>query len=73
MEIIIRGHSRGGNAEQRRLKGKSVTEFAKNLESEGWPSEFRSEDERSRVKFVEKKLGRALEKDEIKRINLSKI
>ena len=69
MEIIIKG----GGEELKRLKGKSVAEFGSNLEKEGWNSEFRSEGEKDRVKYVERKLGRPLKKGEIKRIDLNKI
>jgi hypothetical protein len=51
-----------------KLKGRTVSEFAKNLESEGWPSEFRNEGERDRVAFEEKKLGRAITRKELKKI-----
>ena len=61
-QIIIKGR----DASRRRLKGKGVTEYARNLESEGWPSEFRSEEERDRAKFHEKQLGRPLRKLDVK-------
>lgn len=51
-----------------KLKGRSVSEFAKNMESEGWPSEFKNEGERDRVAFEEKKLGRAITRKELKKI-----
>ena len=44
----------------RTIKGKTVAEFDKNMESEGWPSDFASEEERDRIAFEEKKRGRAL-------------
>jgi hypothetical protein len=49
-------------------KGKNVTEFAKNLESEGWPSEFKSEAERDRVAYEERKLGRPVTRADIRKI-----
>ena len=55
-QIIIKGKSE----EVKRLKGKNITEFGKNLESEGWPSEFASEGHRDRIAFAERKLGRPL-------------
>ena len=64
MEIIIRGKEE----ESKRLKGKSVCDLAKNLESEGWPSEFRNEGERDRARFLEKKLGRPLRRGDAKKI-----
>lgn len=41
----------------KRLKGKTVTEFAKNLESLGYPSEFHNEEMRDRARSVEKRYG----------------
>jgi hypothetical protein len=55
-QIIIKGKSE----ETKRLKGRNISELARNLESEGWPSEFKSEEDRDRVAFAEKKLGRPL-------------
>jgi len=49
----------------RTLKGKTVTEFNKNMESEGWPTEFASEEDRDRLSFEEKKRGRAIRKEEV--------
>jgi len=63
MHIIIKGKEEN----LKRLKGKSITELGKNLESEGWPSEFRNEGERDRAKFLEKKLGRPLIRADVKR------
>jgi hypothetical protein len=51
-----------------KLKGRTVSEFARNLESEGWPSEFKNEGERDRVAFEERKLGRPITKADIKKI-----
>jgi hypothetical protein len=51
-----------------KLKGRNVSEFARNMESEGWPSEFANEGERDRVAFEEKKLGRAITRKELKKI-----
>ena len=47
------------------IKGKTVAEFDRNMESEGWPTEFASEEERDRVAFAEKKSGHALQPEEI--------
>jgi hypothetical protein len=49
-------------------KGKNVTELAKNLESMGWPSEFKDEGERDRIAFEERKLGRPITRADIKKI-----
>lgn len=62
-QIIIKDNT------SKKLKGKNVSEFARNLESEGWPSEFRNEDERDRVAFEERKLGRPLTRADIKKNN----
>ena len=51
-----------------KLKGRNVSEFARNMESEGWPSEFKNEAERDRVAFEERKLGRAITRAELKKI-----
>ena len=64
MEIIIKGDRENLG----RLKGKNVSELAKNLESEGWPTEFVSEEQRDRVKFLEKKLERPITRKDIKQI-----
>ena len=53
-------------ASMRTIKGKTVTEFDKNMESEGWPTEFASEEDRDRLAFEEKKRGRAIRKEEIR-------
>lgn len=58
-QIIIRSKNR--------WKGKNVTEMARNLESEGWPSEFRNEEERDRVAFAEKKLGRPIKRSDLRK------
>ena len=60
LQIIIRDKSK--------LKGRNVSEFARNMESEGWPSEFRNEGERDRVAFAERKLGRPITRAEVKKI-----
>ena len=65
MEIIIRGKEEN----LKRLKGKGVVDLAKNLESEGWPSEFRNEGERDKAKFLERKLGRPIKKSDLKQLN----
>jgi hypothetical protein len=49
-------------------RGKNITELGKNLESIGWPSEFKNEGERDRVAFEERKLGRPITKSELKKI-----
>jgi len=64
MEIIIKGKEES----LKRLKGKSVCDLAKNLESEGWPSEFRNEGERDKARFLEDKLGRPLRKGDAEKI-----
>ena len=54
--IIIKGNEES----RKRLKGKNISELGRNLESEGWPSEFKNEEERDKIAFVERKLGRPL-------------
>lgn len=61
MHIIIKGREE----DRARLKGKTITELAKNLESEGWPSEFRNEEERDRVKYLERKKGHYLQPGDV--------
>jgi len=61
MFIIIKGDKENGQ----RLKGKNLSEFAKNLESEGWPSEFSDEGEKDKIKWLEKKLERLVTKKDI--------
>ena len=56
MYIIVRGEER----QRERLKGKTISEFAKNLESEGWPTEFVNEEHRDRVKSEERRNERPL-------------
>lgn len=48
MEIIIR--------DKNKIKGKSISEFQKNLVKEGWPSEL-SREQLDRVSYLEKKHG----------------
>jgi len=62
MEIIIKG----AEASLRRLKGKGVCDLSKNLASEGWPSEFRNEEEISRAEYLERKLEHPLTKSDVK-------
>jgi len=62
-QIIIKGESES----RKRLKGKNISELGRNLESEGWPSEFRDEGERDKVNFVERKLGRPLTKADLRK------
>jgi len=64
MEIIIRGK----DEELKRLKGKSVCDLARNLESEGWPSEFRNDVERDKARYLERRLGRPLRKGDAEKI-----
>jgi len=61
VEIIIKGDKEN----LRRLKGKNVSELAKNLESEGWPTEFVSEEQRDKVKSLEKKLERPITRKDL--------
>ena len=56
---------KGGGRETATLKGKTVTEMAKNLESEGFPTEFDSEEQADRFAFIEKKEGRPLQKSDV--------
>jgi hypothetical protein len=56
---------KGGGRETQTLKGKSVTELAKNLQSEGFPTEFDSEEQADRLAFIEKKEGRPLQKSDV--------
>ena len=60
--IIIKGESEN----RKRIKGKSVSELGRNLESEGWPSEFKDEGERDKVAFIERKLCRPLTRRDLK-------
>jgi len=55
-QIIIRGKEQN----RAKLRGKTVSEFAKNLESEGWPSEFLGEKEKDVVKYAERRKERRL-------------
>ena len=64
MYIIIHGKEH----DRKKLQGKTISEFSKNLESEGWPSEFSSEEMKDRFKYLERKEGRAL-----KRIDIPKL
>lgn len=52
-----------------RIKGKTVAEFDRNMEKEGWPSEFATEEDRDRVAFEEKKRGHALHPEETRVTN----
>ena len=60
-QIIIKGKKEG----QKRLKGKGISELSRNLESEGWPSEFRNEEERDKTEYFERKLGRPLTREDL--------
>lgn len=64
MDIIIKGDDA---EELTKLKGKGLLEFGKNLTSEGFPSEF-NEEERDKVKFLEKKLGRPARKPDLEEV-----
>ena len=64
MYIIVRGKERN----LRTLKGKNVSEFSRNLESIGWPSEFANKEVEDRAKFIESKEGRPLAKGDLKKI-----
>jgi len=59
-QIIIKG--------KKTWKGKNIGEFARNMENNGWPSEFMNEEVRDRVAHVEKKERRPLNKMDIKKI-----
>jgi len=61
-QIIIKGDEEN----RKRLKGKNISELGKNMESEGWPSEFVNEEQRDKVAFVERKLGRSLTRRDLK-------
>jgi hypothetical protein len=63
MYIIIKDKSR------RFIKGRNITDMAHNLQSEGWPSEFSSEEAFDRAKFIENREGRILNKDDMRKIN----
>jgi len=60
LEIIIRNKNK--------IKGRSVSEFARNLESNGWPSEFAREEVRDRVKYFEKRENRPVNKGDLNQI-----
>jgi len=62
--IIIHGEER----RLKTLKGKSVTEFANNMESIGWPTEFINEEAKDRAKFVERKERRSLQRQDVMKI-----
>jgi len=50
----------------RNLKGKNVSEFQRNLTSIGWPTELPG-DIHDKIRYMEKKLGRPLQRGEIGR------
>jgi len=52
----------------KRLKGKNISEFARNLESNGWPSEFANDEIKDKVKYAEKKSSRPITKKEVNKI-----
>lgn len=64
-QIIIKGPEEA----QRKLKGKTISEFAKNMESHGWPSEFVNEEHRDRVKSMERRNERPLMRQDAARIS----
>ncbi len=47
--------AKGVKENRDRLKGKTITQFSKHLEGEGWPSEFHNEEARDRIKHAEKR------------------
>ena len=59
MYIIVKGKD-----SSRKLKGKSITEFSRNMESEGWPTEFVNAEERDRIKYAEKRCGRPAQRED---------
>jgi len=50
VQIIVKGLAENKS----RFKGKTITQLQENLESNGWPNEFPSEEARDRVKYMEK-------------------
>ena len=50
------------------IKGRSVTEFADNLVSAGWPDEFNCGETKDRARFIERKEHRPLTKADLSRI-----
>jgi len=62
MHIIIKNKNRPS------VKGRSVTDFADNLVSEGWPDEFNCAETKDRARFIERKEHRPLTKTDLSRI-----
>jgi len=52
------------SSSMRNLKGKNISEFQRNLVSNGYPTELPG-NSYDKVKFLEKKLGRPLRKTDI--------
>ncbi len=50
------------------VKGRSITEFADNLVSAGWPDEFNCAETKDRARFIERKERRPLTKADLSRI-----
>ena len=63
-QIIIKGEEE----QRRKLKGKNISEFAKNMESTGWPTEMPTEEMRDRIKHVEERSGRSLQSQDCREI-----
>ena len=66
MEIIIHGKER----DKKKLKGNTITEFAKNMQSEGWPAEL-TPAEADRIKYAERRNGHVLTWDEGLKIQIN--
>jgi len=62
MYIIIKNKSHPS------VKGRSVTEFADNLVSAGWPDEFNCAETKDRARFIERKENRPLTKEDLSQI-----
>ena len=63
-QIIIKGEEE----DRKRLKGKNVSEFAKNMESMEWPTEMPSEEIRDRIKHAEQRNERPLQRQDVAKI-----
>lgn len=62
--IIVKGKERS----QQTLKGKNISEFSRNMESEGWPSEFPNKEVQDRINWEEKRKRSVLSKEDASRI-----
>jgi hypothetical protein len=60
IQIIIKGENK--------FKGKTISEFQDNLTSCGYPSEM-GDRERDKVRWYEKKQGRRVRKEELKKLD----